>query len=534
MTHFAQRRTPQAVPARTSILPGTILLSVFLCVAALPGSASPFEGAPPSAPAGRIDGIVFGRLAKLGIPPANLSSDSAFVRRAYLDVIGTLPTAVEARQFILSADPGKRGALIERLLQRDEFADYWALKWSDLLRVKAEFPVNLWPDAAQAYHHWIRDEIRNDVPYDRFARELLTASGSNFRVAPVNFFRAVQPKEPAALARAAALTFMGERAENWPAARLAGMAVFFSQVGYKTTQEWKEEIVYWDPGKATQTRAIFPDGTAVQLPPDRDPRQVFADWLVDPGNPWFARNIANRVWFWLMGRGIIQEPDDIRPGNPPSNPELLNFLQDRLVESQYDLKGLFRLILNSQAYQLSCIPHGASPEAAANFASYPVRRLEAEVLIDAIDSITGTTDSYSSAIPEPFTYVPVNQRSIALPDGSITSPFLEAFGRSPRDTGLELERNSRSSPAQELHLLNSAHIRQKIQQGPGLQDILRSGGGANAIIDRLYLAILSRFPTAQERSEALAYAGTANLRPRDAALDIAWALINSAEFLYRH
>ena len=487
-----------------------------------------------SAPVSEIDALVFGRLARLEIAPANLSSDAVFVRRVYLDVIGTLPTAAEARDFLQSRDPGKRSALIDRLLGREEFADYWAMKWDDLLKVKAEFPVNLWPNAAQAYHRWIRDELRGGVSYDRFARDLLTSSGSNFRVAPVNFYRAVQSKDPAALARAVALTFMGERAEKWPVERLAGMAVFFSQVGYKHTQEWKEEIVFWDGTKADPGPATFPDGTAVQLPQDRDPREVFADWLITPRNPWFTRAIANRVWFWLLGRGIVQEPDDIRPDNPPVNPQLLGLLEDKLVAAHYDLRRLFRLILNSQTYQLSCIPKSDSPDAAANFAHYPVRRLEAEVLIDALDSITGTTEAYSSAIPEPFTFVPEDQRSIALPDGSITSSFLEMFGRASRDTGLEMERNNRASATQELHLLNSTHIRQKIQQGPKLQAILRSGGGPDAVIDGLYLAILSRFPTAEERGAILAYEKSAGLRPRDVANDVAWALFNSAEFLYRH
>ena len=514
------------------------VLAVFLAaiVQPVPATAplSPYAGQPVSAPQNPVDKIVFKRLADMKIAPADLSSDSAFVRRVTLDVIGTLPTAAEARQFIQNPDPNKRRVVIDRLLQRDEFSEYWAMKWSDLLKVKAEFPVNLWPNAAQAYHHWIVEEIRNGVPYDRFARDLLTSSGSNFRVAPVNFYRAVQTKDPSTLARAVVLTFMGERAEKWPAERLAGMAVFFSQVGYKVTQEWKEEIVYWDPGKADQSPAVFPDGTVAQLPPDRDPREVFADWLIQPTNPWFTRNIANRVWFWLMGRGIIQEPDDIRPDNPPSDPQLLKLLQDQLVASHYDLKRLFRLILNSQTYQLSCLPKSDSPEAAAHFASYPVRRLDAEVLIDALDSITGTTESYSSAIPEPFTYVPVDERSIALPDGSITSPFLETFGRSSRDTGLELERNNHSSAAQELHLLNSSHVRQKIQQGPRLQAILRSGAGANGIVDELYLTLLSRFPTDSERSAAMAYPRSAGVSPREGALDIVWALLNSAEFLYRH
>ena len=202
----------------------------------------------------------------------------------------------------------------------------------------------------------------------------------------------------------------------------------------------------------------------VKLSSDRDPREVFAGWLIDANNPWFARNIVNRAWFWLLGRGIIQEPDDIRPDNPPINPELLAYLEKELVASHYDLKHLYRLILNSQTYQLSSIPRSAKPEAAANFAFYPVRQLDAEVLSDALCEITGTTEKYSSSIPEPFTFIPEKERSIALPDGSITSSFLEMFGRPPRDTGLESERNNNPTASQRLHLLNSSHIQRKIEQ----------------------------------------------------------------------
>ncbi|MBE3069458.1 MAG: DUF1549 domain-containing protein, partial [Planctomycetes bacterium] len=213
-------------------------------------AANPFEGEAAPAPEGPIDTIVFGRMHEMGIEPARLCSNAAFVRRAYLDILGTLPTAAEARAFLEDTDPGKRGALIERLLARDEFADYWAMKWSDLLRVKAEFPINLWPNAAQAYHRWIRTSVKENKPYDRFVREMLTASGSNFRVPPVNFYRALQSREPQAVAQAVALAFMGTRAEAWPKERLAGMAGFFSQIAYKGTAEWKEEIVLFDPSKA--------------------------------------------------------------------------------------------------------------------------------------------------------------------------------------------------------------------------------------------------------------------------------------------
>ena len=499
---------------------------------------SPFELDAPPQPHGAIDEIVFARLQALGLEPAHLCSDAVFVRRVFLDAIGTLPTAAETKAFLHDPAPDKRAALIERLFTREEFADYWAMKWSDLLRVKAEFPVNLWPNAAQAYHRWIRTAMRDNQPYDQFARELLTSNGSNFRIGPVNFYRALQNKEPQTVARTVALTFMATRTEHWPAERLVGMGAFFAQLGYKPSGEWKEEIVFFDPNKAPAAdapSAVFPDGTPAQLTPSRDPRAVFADWLVDPKNPWFTRAIANRVWSWLLGRGIIHEPDDIRPDNPPTNPALLAHLEQRLVAAHFDVRQLMREILNSATYQLSSLPRSDRPEAEANFAHYALRRLDAEVLIDALNQITGTTEKYSSAIPEPFTFVPDDQRSIALPDGSITSTFLEMFGRPSRDTGLEAERNNRITDTQRLHLLNSTQIQRKLEQGPKLQALFRaSRPGSWEVVDGLYLAILSRPPTTAERSTVATYVQSSGPDRRAAAVDLAWALVNSAEFLHRH
>jgi hypothetical protein len=554
-----------------------------------------FESATPPKPASQLDRIVLGKLSSLDLQPV-LCSDAVFVRRAYLDVIGTLPTAQEAREFILDPDlKNKRRALIDRLLERDEFADYWSMRWGDILRIKAEFPVNLWPNAAQAYHRWVRASLVANKPYDTFVRELLTSSGSNFRVGPVNFYRAVQNRTPEGIAGAVALTFMGSRIDSWPSDRATGMTAFFSQIGYKPTNEWKEENVFWDPLKAStepgsiapgqdairvsrpapsaasqepskeapkdaapppaksapQT-AIFPDGTKVELPPNQDPREVFAAWLINPKNPWFARSIVNRVWAWLMGRGIIHEPDDIRPNNPPSNPELLAYLEKELVGSRYDLKRLYRLILNSNTYQFSSMPRFKGRQAEANFASYPLRRLDAEVLIDAINRVTGSSDLYTSPIPEPFTYIPQNKPAIAIADGSITSPFLALFGRTARATGMEDERNNKPMPAQWRHLLNSSHIQQKIDQSPKLRAIFDPGRKRDEILEELYLTVLSRFPTAEEVKTAEAYGtpvatyqtrregrggsrqGGAGMKRRDDWVDITWALINSNEFLYRH
>jgi hypothetical protein len=511
-------------------------LLVLAAVVSANAASNPFEDPAVSTPSNQIDLVVFAQLKALGIPPAPPCSDAVFVRRAWLDVTGTLPTAAEARDFILDRKPDKRRALIDRLIERPEFADYWAMKWSDLLRVKAEFPINLWPNAAQAYHRWIRASISENKPYDQFARELLTSSGSNFRVGPVNFYRAMQNREPRGIAQTVALTFMGTRTEKWSSNQVAGLAAFFSQIGYKSTLEWKEEIVFFDPGLATNglaKAAAFPDGTPARIVAGRDPRKAFAEWLIDPANLWFTRNIANRVWYWLAGRGIIHEPDDCRPDNPPSNPELLALLEHELMEAKYDLRHLCRLILNSRTYQLGCIPRSQQPAAAANFAFYPLRRLEAEVLIDALNQITGSTEKYSSSTPEPFTFIPEEQRSIALPDGSITSSFLEMFGRPPRDTGLELERNNRPTSAQQLHLLNSSHIQRKIEQSRMIQYQMQGAKTPREIATGMYLGILSRFPTEEELKNAVP-AQVAPAKKREWAVDLAWALLNSPEFSYRH
>src|ERR1035438_6130061 len=240
------------------------------------------------------------------------------------------------------------------------------------------------------------------------------------------------------------------------------------------------------------------------------------------------RNIVNRVWYWLLGRGMVQEPDDIRPDNPPANPELLAFLERELVSAHYDLKRIYRLILASQVYQLSSIP--------ANFACYPLRRLDAEVLIDAVCQVTGTAEEYSSAIPEPFTYLPEGQRSIAIPDGSISSAFLQMFGRPPRDTGLESERDNTPTAEQRLHMLNSSHIQLKIQQSLKLRSLVQAqpGGKPRDPIDRIYLTVLSRYPTDDELKTVVAYFQSVQGNKWPAVVDLTWALINSAEFLYRH
>ena len=516
------------------LLPGILALSA-AAADEEPGFVHPYERGTGFARANPLDACVLAELERRGIEPANPCSDAVFLRRAYVDVIGTLPEPAETRRFLLDREPGKRARLIDTLLEREEFVDFWALKWGDLLRVKAEFPINLWPNGVQAYHRWIREAVRTNMPYDRFVRALLTSSGSNFRVPPVNFYRAVQSRTPEAIAEAVGLTFMGTRLEHWSPERRAGMAAFFSRIVYKKTAEWKEEVVIQDPAPAGPVEATFPDGTKVTIGSDDDPRYVFADWLLEPGNPWFTQNIANRVWSWLLGRGVVHPADDLRPDNPPANPALLLCLERELVRSGYDLKHLFRFILTSRTYQGSSIPRSDHPEAAAVFAHYPVRRLDAEVLVDALCRLDGRGESYVSIVPEPFTFLTNMQRTIRLSDGTITSPFLEMFGRPARDTGLESERNVEPTDAQRLFLLNSTDVQQRIQRSPWLRQLAsRARKKPLSCIRPVYQAILSRDPTQAELSVATAYLSKPGRDPRDGVLDLAWALINSKEFLFRH
>ena len=502
-------------------------------------------------PYNEIDKHTFAMMKTLGIPPSGVSTDNDFIRRVYLDVIGTLPTPEEVRLFLLDEDQRKRSKLIDKLMVRDEFADFWTLKWGDLLRLKSEYPSNLWPNAVQAYHRSIRDSIAGNKPYDQFVRELLVSSGSDFRDPPVNFYRAFAKRDPQKLSDTTAMVFMGARTscaschahpiEGWTVDDNLKMAAFFSKVGYKKTQEWKEEIVYFNPdgrllspGDRKLITPAFIDGSQPKLEKDQDPRIVFADWLITEDNPWFAKNITNRIWYWLLGRGIIDAPDDIRSTNPPSNPQLLNYLAKELIKSDYDLRHIYRLILNSRTYQLSSETNKWNKADRAFFSHYPVKRMTAEQTLDAVEQITGVYDSYSSRVPEPYTVLPKGHRAIELEDGSIGSSFLELFGRPSRDSAFESERNCEISMRQTMHFINSQHLQAKINASPVIKQWIRSKIDNRQIVDRIYLSALSRYPTDEEKSTAIQYLADKK-RPRTQAIqDLAWAVLNTKEFMFIH
>ena len=486
---------------------------------------------PQIAPNNKIDELVFAKLQKLGFPPSDLCSDEAFLRRVYLDVIGSLPKPEEARAFLADPDPAKRAKLIDRLLERDEYADFWALKWGDLLRIKSEYPVRVWPLGVQTYYRWVRGSIAANKPYDQFVRELITANGSDFQVGPANYYRAVQKREPQTYAEATAVLFLGARldcarchahpTENWGLDDGLGMAAFFSKVAIKATQEWKEEIVFFNqyggvyhPKLRDYVNPKFLGGEVLDIPRNQDPRPKFAEWLTAPQNPWFAKVMANRVWYWLLGRGIVHEPDDFRSTNPPSNPELLDYLTQEFGGNKFDVKHLFRLILNSKTYQLSSKPNEFNRGDLAHFSHYHVRRMGAEQLLDAVCQVTGTSDQFASWIPVPPTIMPAGSRAIQVFDGDIKNPLLDVFGRPLRDTPYECERKLEGSVRQSLHLVNSDHFEGKVAGSPNLQRLFQTNKPDPEMIDELYVTTLSRLPRPDERQKVLDYlSGTGKTVP---------------------
>ncbi|MDR2705916.1 MAG: DUF1553 domain-containing protein [Planctomycetaceae bacterium] len=502
-------------------------------------SQNPFDSKLEFKPKNKIDVLIAASLKRQKIEPAKLCTDEVFIRRVYLDTIGTLPDLQIVKDFLADKKIDKRSKLIEQLLAKNEFVDYWTLKWCDILRVKAEFPINLWPNGAMSYYRWIHEAIRTDMPYHQFTRTLLTADGSNFRDGAANFYRAVPQKDAETLAENVALTFLGVRTGAWTPEKLQQLAVFFSRVGYKETAEWKEEIVFWIRKPLDSSEVVFPDGTKGTIQPNQDPREIFADWLVAPSNEGFNRNIANRIWFWLFGRGFVYESDDFRPDNPPVHPEVLDYLCQELVESNYHLKHLYRLILNSSTYQQSSIPNTKNGNIDTKiielFAAYPIRRLEAEVLQDALSQIFEVPVGYSSEVPEPFTNIPARYRTIMLPDASVTSSFLEMFGRPTRDTGMESDRNDNITESQQLFMLNSTEINNwVIKFLSNYRNIGRKPDEIRKMLDEIWLRILSRYPTASELRIAAEELRQQEKSGGQKIQDIVWTLLNTKEFLCKH
>ncbi len=478
-----------------------------------------------------IDVEVKAALDSSQVEPSPMVSDELFVRRTYLVVAGRLPSLEESLVFLNSKSKKRRAELVDLLLSSDDFVDMLTLKWGDLLKVKSEFPSNIWPNGVQAYNRWIRVHMRENTPYDKFVRDLLLCSGSNFRRAQVSFYRAFVQRTPELIVENVELLFLGRR-ESQPEA-----AQFFEQVRYKNTTEWKEEIVYVDIDLApstTRTVTMSLDGREVVIEPKSDLREDYVEWLTSSDNRHFARAMANRIWYWTMGRGVVDAPDDFRADNPASNPKLLEYITDSFIASKYDVRALYREILLSETYQRSSMPTEQNRERGAElFAYYPTTRLTAEQLIDGISQITGINDRYVSRVPEPYSYYPADLYSHEIGDATVSSDQLDLFGRPSRDNSLESHRNNSVNSKQTLYLLNSNSITSKISQSKRLKSIIEGCESSSDLVDTIYVMMLARYPSSQEREMMVA---TLDRYPKkqEGAEELIWALINSSEFIFNH
>jgi hypothetical protein len=427
--------------------------------------------------------------------------------------------------------------LIEELLQRPEFADYWALKWSDLLRVDRQA---LGHKNAYRYYRWLRDSFAANKPLDTLARELLTAEGPLAESGPTSFYKVVT--KPGEAASTLSQVLLGVRIacaechhhpfDRWSQTDYYGMLAFFAPVSVRGTPRGEVVQSSGDPvtkhprsGETVTAHALGVPQPATS--PMGDRRLVLADWMTAPDNPYFARNLANRTWAHFLGRGLVEPVDDVRSTNPPTNPELLDALAKHLVESKFDLRQLIRTITASRTYQLASKPNATNERDEQNYSRALLKRLPAEVLLDMVCQTTG--------VPEKFGGIPAGTRAVQLWDSKAEHYFLKLFGRPVRVSACECERGGEPSVAQVLHLLNSAEIHAKLEHdGGAVARLVKEKPDDAALVEELYLTFVSRPPTENERTVAVTYLKQRGERRRQAAEDLAWALLNSLEFVFDH
>lgn len=444
-------------------------------------------------------------------------SDEVFLRRAYLTVTGALPQVWESKNFLDSENPKKREALVNKLIKSELGLKYMQMHWGDILRIKSEFPSNLWPNGVQAYNRWVYEQLMNNVPYDKMVRNLLISEGSNFRAPAANFYRGFQKRTPENFYANINLLFLGNRncTDNG--------YLCFSQIKFKSTKEWKEEIIYLNYHKDLPWHIIeLEDGTRIKLTPDSDWREPYVDWLVK--NRRFAEVMVNRMWFWVFGKGLVHEPDDWRADNKPSNPELLKELTDYFIAKKFDMRALLKKILLSKEFNSKAAPEG----------TYQPQRLPAEVIVDNIATATGKWATYMSRVPEPFTFYPPKTRATHLGDATVSSSELELFGKVSRDVSLESQRNNALTSKQLLYLMNSSELERSIRKSPVLKNLLKKYSDLSQLADAITMRVLARRATANEISMYNEYMRENKLSLNEFAYDLMWILINSNEFLYNH
>jgi hypothetical protein len=521
------------VPGEAAILV-RYLGHVAVCRVVLPRPGSTFAR---PAENNFIDKHVWDKLTRLGIPPSEPIDDATFMRRAFLDVIGTLPTAAEARAFISDASADKRAKLVDALLQRPEYAVYWAMKWSDLLRADT---LKITPKGTVGLTRWLRNQFAVNRPYNEMVHEILTIQGPIQSESPAAFFKSLDT--PEVTSRAVSQLFLGVRiecaqchhhpSERWSQDDYAGLAGFFTGTSVKKLPDGTDAIVaragadqkHPRTGELVPARAL--GAAAADFTNVTDRRVVLANWMTQPDNPFFTKAIANRLWSHYFGRGLVEPIDDNRATNPATNEPLLVALEAHLREVKYDLKAFTRTLLLSRAYQLGSATD-LNRDDRQHFSHARPKTLPAEVLLDAISQTTG--------VPEKFNGWPEGVRSIQVWDNRMPSYFFRIFGRPVRATVCECERSNEPSISQALHLLNSPEVHAKLTHRNGLARKLAASPKSNdEVVDEIYLSTLTRFPTGGEKALMVTAFEAAGANRNQAVEDVLWAVLNTKEFLYNH
>jgi hypothetical protein len=496
-----------------------------------------------------IDDLAVAKWKNLHLAPSKIAGDAEFLRRAFLDAIGKLPTSEEVENFLADSSSDKRAKAIDRLIEREEFVDYWSYKWSDLLLVSSR---RLNSTAMWAFYDWIRDSVKRDKPWNQFATDIFLASGSTRENGALNYF--VLHKDPIELSENATQAFLGQRItcarchnhplEKWTQTQYYQMANLFARVGVKNGGQAGENIVFakvsGDVLHPKLARPLPPaplDGVSVPLDSNEDRRIAFAKWLTSPENAMFSRTIVNRVWANFMGRGLVDPMDDLRATNPASNEELLAALAKDFVDHGYDVDRLIRTIMNSSLYQLSSEANATNQSDNIYYSKHIIRRLSAEVILDAMSQVTGA--------PTAFQGYPAGTRALQLPDTQVKSEFLASFGRPPRILCDAAERASDPTITQALHVINGDTLNKKLSSPEGtIALFLKLGLSDRRILEYMYLSAFSRYPTDAERAtlagaleKARLEKGTEEARRdahRQALEDMVWAMLTSKEFLFNH
>jgi hypothetical protein len=492
---------------------------------------------PQTAEKNYIDTLVNNKLKKLRVAPSELCTDEAFLRRAYIDIIGIPPTKEEYQRFLTSPAPNKRDLLVDELLARKEFAELWVMKWAELLQIRSSNQVSY--KATLLYYNWLQDKIAKNVSMDQMVQELLAAKGGTFKNPATNYFQ--NETDTLKVAENVAQVFMGMRIQcaqchnhpfdRWTQDDYYGFAAFFSQIGRKGTDDPREIVVFNSGGgevnhpvRGQPMKPKFLGGDAPDVA-GKDRRQVLAKWLASPDNPYFATNLANIVWAHFFGQGIIEPVDDVRVSNPASNPELLQELGKKFTDYKYDFKKLVRDICTSRTYQLATQPNESNQGDTRNFARGALRRIKAETFLDCISQVTETKNKFPG--------LPLGARAVQIADGTVSNYFLSTFGRATRETVCSCEVKLEPTLSQSLHLLNGDATTRKIQEGNLVGRRLEEKKTPGDIIEELYIRCLSRKPLPPERAK-LESLVAADPDKKKGLEDVFWSIMNSREFMFNH